>query len=60
MEIILKKVLDKEAKRLYNITMMKTIHSFTQKPQTSLWPACYRSVKVEINDMRQGLSGESV
>jgi ribosome modulation factor len=37
--------------------MMKTIHSFTQQPQTSLWLAGYRSAKVEINDT-QGLSGE--
>ena len=53
-------MLAEEAKRLYNITMMKTIHSFTQQPQTSLWSADYRSNKVEINGAVQGLSGDSV
>lgn len=28
-------------KSLYTITMMKTIHTFTQQPQTSLWSAVY-------------------
>mgnify|MGYP003340430916 FL=1 len=36
--------------------MMKTIHTFTQQPQTSLWSADYRSNKVEINGTVQGLS----
>jgi ribosome modulation factor len=36
--------------------MMKTIHSFNQQPQTSLWLAGYRSAKVEINDKAQGFS----
>ena len=53
-------MLAEEAKRLYNNTMMKTIHSFTQQPQTSLWLAGYRSNKVEINDMTQGLSEDKV
>ena len=54
-------MLAKEAKRLYNNTMMKTIHSFNLQPQsTCLWSADYRSNKVEINGAVQGLSGDSV
>lgn len=53
---IFQKPLAKAQSLLYNTTMMKTIHSFTQQPQTSLWSAGYRSLKNEINDMPQGLS----
>jgi hypothetical protein len=55
---IFQKPLATGSKCLYNTTMMKTIHSFTQQPQTSLWSAGYRSAKVEINDTHKGLSND--
>lgn len=55
-----KKTLDRDTKRIYNNTMMKTLHTSNQPTRLDSWLANYCSEKFASIDGTVGVSGEEV